>query len=297
MKSIFGLSSTKDEPYLTQVFSYLLESDRQFCNFLINDIFDLRLDTRVKEIVPEASADNGRPDIVLVCENSIRIAIENKIDASFTTNQLKRYKIEFEYVILIYKFLSEPEQVDFATKSISWYSICSKIREYVHDLNDKYDLINKYLLTQFVGYLEETNMAIEKVSWEIQNGTKSLLNLFSQIMEAFERLKGNKQIMKYKSAGSSSIYTGWEVTLDKEDSFSVYVFYDPLLVISSFYDVEDNSSKFKRLGELYPSINWASYWHMETFDIGKNHFLCLSVDEQIGTIVEFLELSKQKYFQ
>ncbi len=297
MRSIFGLSTTKDEPYLTQVLSFLLDSDRQFCNFLINDIFGLRTVGGVKEIVPEASADSGRPDIVLICENSVRIAIENKIGAGFTPNQLERYKSEFEYVFLIYKYLSEPEQASYATKSFSWYNICTTTKKYVHNLPDCYDMINKYLLKEFISYLEETNMAAEKVTWEILNGTKSLLNLFTQMSEVFVRLRGNKQIMKHKSPPSAFGYTGWEVILDKEDSFYVYVIYDPLLIISVFYDDEDNSTKFKRLGELYPSINWANHWHMETFDISRNNYLCLSVDDQINSLVEFLERSIQKYFQ
>ena len=298
MRSIFGLSPTKDEPYLTQVFSFLLESDRQFCHFLINDVFGLQLVGVVKEIIPEASVDSGRPDIVLVFENSVRIAVENKIGAGFTPNQLERYKSEFDYVILLYQYLSESEQVNFATKSLTWYSVYSITKKYVQNLSDDYDLINKFLLDQFIRYLEETNMAIEKVSWEILNGTKSLLNLFAQIKGAFEKLKGNSQIKNYGSPSSSSWYMGWKVTLGEDNDFSVYVLYHPLLIISGFQDLDDKwASTFKRIREIHPQWYWVDWWHLETLDISKNNFLCLSVDEQVITIIEFLERSIQKYFQ
>ena len=295
MTSIFGLSSREDEPYLTQVFSFVLESDKRFCNFLIKDVFELPLAGEIKKIIPEASSESGRPDITLECENA-RIAIENKIGADFTDKQIERYKKEFEYVFLIYKLLNDPEQAGFATKSFTWYDIYSIMKKYIQNLSYSYDAINKYLLNQFIYFLEETNMGIEKVSWEILNGTKSLLNLTAEISEALTRLKGKQEILNYKWASSTAWYTGFQVLLGNNDSFNIYVYYNPLLVFTCFDDEEDWSPKFKRLIEVHSEVNWGrTYWHLDTLDISKNHFLCLSVDEQINTIVEFLERTKQKY--
>lgn len=201
MKSVFSLSPNIDEPYLTQVFAFILKSDNQFCSFLVSNIFGLKSTGEILDIIPESSADSGRPDIVIRCENE-RIAVENKIDAAFTINQIERYKTEFRYVFLIYRYLSEPAQANYATDSFTWYKIYSATKSYIQKLSDSYNVINKYLLKQFIAFLEETNMGAEKVSWEILDGTRSLFNLYTQILEALERLKGRKQIGKYKMGGT-----------------------------------------------------------------------------------------------
>ena len=41
--------------------------------------------------------------------------------------------------------------------------------------------------------------------------------------------------------------------------------------------------------DAHPDWNWKGWWHLETLDISKNYFLCMSVDEQINVIIEFIE--------
>lgn len=248
------------------------------------------------DVIPESSADSGRPDIVIKCENEQRIAIENKIDAAFTVNQIERYKAEFKYVFLIYRYLSEPAQANYATDSFTWYKIYSATKSYIEQLPDNYNVINKYLLNQFLAHLEDTNMGAEKVSWEILEGTRSLFNLYTQIQEALERLKGRKLIGKYKMGGTGVWYVGWQLLLDKKEDFNVYVHHYPFRFFSGFYDKDDWSSKYKRIREMYPDLNWVNWYFLDELDFNKTHFLCFSVDEQVNTIVEFLEHSIQKYW-
>lgn len=255
MKSVFALSPKKDEPYLTQVFSFLLNSDNKFCNYVIKNIFGLITAGNVFEITPEFAIEGGRPDIVIKCENE-RIAIENKIDANFTTNQIGNFKKEFSYVFLIYKYLSDPTQASLATNSFTWYRIYSAIKSYIQTLSDSYDVVNKYLLQQFITYLEETNRGVEQVSWAILDGTRALSNLYAQMTEALERFKGEQKIKRYGWAGSGALYTGWKLILDDKENFNVYVFYYPFRIFSAFYEQKDWSSEYKPIGEIYPEITW-----------------------------------------
>jgi len=295
MNSIFSLSRIKDEPYLTQVFSFLLDSDRQFCNFLLENIFDLKNTGEVLQIIPEATTESGRPDIVIECEKT-RIAIEDKIGADFVGDQIKKYKRECQYVFLIYKYLTDPNQAKDATKYFTWHKIYSETKEYIESLPNNYGIIDRYLLEQFLQFLEETGMAMERVGWEIVNGAKSLLNLFAQITEAFERLKSMGQITDYSSWSATSSYNGWQVTIGN-DALYVYVCYFPLFVFSYFFDKEDRSLEYKRVSEVHPELAFweRNSWHLGTLDIKETNFLCLTADKQIDAIVEFTKLSKQKY--
>ncbi|TET52011.1 MAG: hypothetical protein E3J53_04120, partial [Desulfobacteraceae bacterium] len=235
MNSIFSLRQTKDEPYLTQVFSFLLNSDEEFCNFLITNVFNVTSAGAVKTIEPERLSDSGRPDIAIKCENA-RIAIENKIGAEFTKDQVPRYQKDFDYVFLFYKFLKDRQQANFCTESFTWYKIYSEVKRYIKSLPHDYDLIDRFILNQFIKYLEESGMGIEKVSWEIINGTKSLFNLYPLMAESFERLVKANEIESCKMCGQSYWYYGWEVVIDEQDSFYVYLIYNPFNILTCFQD-------------------------------------------------------------
>jgi hypothetical protein len=87
------------------------------------------------------------------------------------------------------------------------------------------------------------------------------------------------------------------VALGDEDEFNVYVFYYPFRVFSVFWDSEGWSSKYNQIVKIYPDLTWDNFYFLDTLDFGKTYFLCLSLDEQINTIVKFLESSKQHYFR
>ena len=141
-------------------------------------------------------------------------------------------------------------------------------------------------------------MGIEKVSWEIINGTKSLFNLYPLMAESFERLVKANEIESCKMCGQSYWYYGWEVVIDEQDSFYVYLIYNPFNILTCFHDdKKDYSPNYKPLREKFPDLNWQHYWYLGGLDLNKTRFFCLSADEQVEALTEFIKDSKQEYFR
>ena len=174
MKSIFSLRRQKPEPYLTQVFAYILKRHRDYRNAILKECFNLtNMDENVN-IIPEETTEEGRPDITICCKET-SIAIEIKIDAGFTPQQLQKYKDEYDQVFLIYSYLSEPDQLKYADKSFTWFEIYSFTKSFLDRI--KNDPVGKFLIEEFKKYLEEINMSIEKVDQIIIPGSKSLFKI------------------------------------------------------------------------------------------------------------------------
>ena len=214
MKSIFsvGISGSEKEPRLTQVFTYMLKKDPEYAKFILLCLFSRNVD-EVTEVIPEYMMQCGkRPDIILKVRegtSEVRIIIENKIGAGFTEEQLPKYKDEFgvSNVYLIYKYLSDVSHAREATDQRSWYNIYQETTRYSLTIADAVKL---FLANEFLAYLKEIGMGIDKVNNDIKYGLESYHNLCEQIRSCIEDLMLNegKLITRYKLNGSMN-YRDW----------------------------------------------------------------------------------------
>jgi len=215
------------------------------------------------------------------------LAIENKIGADFQTKQIERYKHKYgENVFVIFKCLSDVDQALEAKEAISWYEVNSEVRDYISKLPKTYNNNKRFILNDFVKFLEETGMAIKKVSYEIVNGVDSLLNLCTQTDEALNRGMLNGTITKYKTNPGSRNYTGWEIK--NVESVFIYLLYSPLRFVSCFWSKKDHSKNYKEFLEILPDPAWKDHWVLKTLDITENNYLCSGVDEQILILENFI---------
>jgi uncharacterized protein YlzI (FlbEa/FlbD family) len=290
-KSIFSLKRDKEELYLTQVFAYLLSFDKDFCAAFLNKISGNEFNSTIEKIEAEVVMDTCQPDIVISLGDDKKIVIENKIDASFTTDQIQRYKNNSEVcaVYLLYRTLTDIDQANLADDAISWSEVFLFINQYIKTL-DNSDSVKKYLFDNFCLYLKEKGLAMEKVSWEIINGTRALQNLMEQIKIALQSFKKDKSIFNFKTVtNSTSSYTGWEVSLNKDESFAVYIQYSPTIIFSYFNDNYDWSKKYKNISKEIPELNWGNNnWLLNILKIIDGCFLCSSVDDQFSMIKKFI---------
>ena len=299
MKSIFSIRTKADEPYLTQVLSYVLDSDRRFCAFVLSEVFKLPAVERIVGVFPEQREAGDQPDIRIDCQAGnrlFRVAVENRIDAPFQLDQIPRYHDKFDHVVVLYNRLADPERGRMAHSLCSWATFCLRAREYLSGLDNNYNVVHRFQIEEFVCYLEEKGMGIGRVTWEIENGMRALMNLFDQVDEALGRLLEEGILSKKASAGAATRnYYGWKAIVD-DDEFYVYVIYSPPAVTAFFSDREkDWSQHFKPMGDVHPDLWGNGLYHIGTLPVGEGHFLCLAVDEQIEAMEDFVRRAKETW--
>ena len=143
--------------------------------------------------------ENGQPDIIIDFSKNKRIAIENKISANFTLNQIENYcnNKNVEAVYLIYKTISDVKQACLAKKAISWSEVFLFAKKYLESMKDK-KTIEYFLFQNFCSYLKEEGLAMERVTWEILKGTEALQNLIDHITRRdrpFLHLPGSPRLL------------------------------------------------------------------------------------------------------
>jgi len=300
-KNIFSLKRNQDEPYLTQIFSYLLQFDPSFCRKFINEILKFRYD-EIDFIKAEEPMENGQPDIVIHFPGNKKIILENKISATFTLDQIEKYQKNknVESVYLVYKTISDVDQACLAEKAVSWSEVFFFIKKYVESMKNV-KTVKYFLFHNFCSYLKEEGLAMEKVTWEIIKGTKALENLINQIKAALESFKKKKEIIGFSTPYKSDKYIGFRVTLDNKKEFEVNLLYYPTIIFSCFYNKGGSSNGYELLDKKIPAVaeqGWTEeYWHLDSFGIEDRYYLSSSVEKQMDIIKELISNSIIRYNQ
>jgi len=174
---------------------YFLEKDAALRGFFLS-----RCGIEKKEysaiVQSQVSIDNGCIDIFFKDDlEKFAIVIENKIDSSFQKNQIKKYR---EYV----KRISKTSKVialiknDFVFKDdppdviVYWFEVGRFIETECKRGKD-----NTLLLREFLNFLKEENMAIDKIGWTLLDGLKerkNLKNMLTVVLNAPEMKFGKR---------------------------------------------------------------------------------------------------------
>ena len=190
------------ENFITEAFAGVLKS------LLRNEQLDLFFDElkisgiefRNPSISTQKRHFSVRNDLVIV-DDHLTIIFENKWDSPTDMEQLKKYdeyltKIEKDqkYLIHLTKDYEIIEDI-FKTKfcKITWGDIYLDLKK----------INNSYITQEFLRYLEEERIAMEKVSWEIINGARPIFNLTRIIERASRELNLTH---KWESGGSLEPY-------------------------------------------------------------------------------------------
>jgi len=189
------------EDFRTESFKYILDTlllNHELIGFLKNlNIYINKF--LIPEIKTQDVTNSGRFDISIK-DTKLEIVFENKWSAGTDIKQLKRYdkyltdlKIKYKYLVHItkdYSSIQYPFENSFIKKT--W----GQIYEYLKDYK------NLPIINEFLNFLEEERITMEKVSWEIVNGSKSIYALTRLIGRACDELG-----IKYEWKSSSSDYT------------------------------------------------------------------------------------------
>lgn len=318
-KSLFSILSsymsletvTPEENYSTELLVYLLKYSLENGTLLFSQFMKL-LDRRITtseydqySVITQNTLSTeinfmARPDITIETEGEfffIEVKVEsginfyskeNKQGCKDIINQIQVYQqiktTREKSLYLLTKHhcdLSFDDCRDFK-KKLRWQSIHQLLKNYKTE-----NSVEEFLIKESKKYMEEKNMAIPKVSYELVNGMESLKNLLSQLRSALE---GIPHRMKF-----TSNWLGYCLYLDEKQkgSFQGWVGteYDGSKLQFSYHDKNaikviksKHSNEFKKVKDSY-EIH---------FDFEENHYFCLKPEDQLLKLKKWIDENYQK---
>jgi hypothetical protein len=272
----------QEENFLTESLVYLLNSflEREaeiglailarLCGDKTKDWFD---QLNQIAITTQFTVEEGRPDIIIEIGLNKIVFIEVKHDSSLGFEQLESYYSHLR------SLQTKETQLVLLTRSrhsiqgtsldrhlfhhVCWYEISGWLSE--AEIQDE---VISFLIEQFLEFLKEKGMNMEKVTWEYIRGVPAMVNLVNMIGTAISEVAPESSVRKTVGASWAGYYL--------EGIFIGFRFADPLLVV--FENNAGNSPTFKR--DLY---------------LEKAHFFSLSAGEQLECLIEFVGTSLDEF--
>ena len=214
----------------------------------------------------------GRLDIEVRSGSDILAYIEIKHDAPLGEGQLEYYKAQldksdFAYKTLVFltRSLASGQETTLPKTEyhhICWYDVYGELSAIKSDVNDE---ASTFLIDEFLTFLEEKQMSLERVGWEYINGVPSLIALINLLEVAI--LEAAPEVNLRNSGGSSWLGFG----LDGEYYCGIR-FAEPLLVV-----FENNSGVS------------ADPTYKCDLELEKEHFFSFSQAEQLERLVAYIQ--------
>lgn len=274
MESIFySLWKKKDIPedFRTEILCFVLENlyQRKQLSALCEKLKIPLKKFYNPSITTQITAGSNRFDIFITDIDKI-VIFENKWDSKTDINQLIAYDKYLQtsplpqkvliHVTKEYTRLTHPFKSNFY--KINW----SHIYEALIDISD--DLVSQ----EFLNFLELEGIAMKKVSWEIQNGAKSIYSLTRVIQRACEELG-----LRHSWKPGSADYTAQCI----DDRIYIYFLFNDSKLYFCIYD------KNKPSEELTVTL-WGDD-HGVYFNFDEHYFFHKDLEEQIDSIKSFIK--------
>lgn len=308
---------SSEENFSTEILAYLLNyslknNTNLFSSFMkkhlseiinINDYVNFSIETQRPFITKNNS--KAYPDITIENKiNRIYYFIEVKIESGLNyyfleqngnsktvIDQIEKYeKIvsnNEKRIFLLTKYycdLSLNKYGCFKNKNrIRWYEIHRNFKDYLseHYQRKENQNIEYFLVNETIKYMEDMKMTIPKVSYELTNGMKSLNNLFQQLEIVLEGIPNKNSFGKY--------WLGYNIYLNKGDETTigwVGTCYEGNRITFQIFKEEAFSSLKEKFTDIEISKNEKEL--KIYFDFEKEHYFCLSPDEQIDKLREWI---------
>ena len=277
----------QEENFLTESLVYILnlilERENEIGLSILTKLCGVRFATwldnaSIISITTQHTVDEGRPDIVIQVGPDKVVFIEVKHDSSLGQDQLERYYAHLE------KSSSQENKLVLLTRSrhsvqettldqerfhhICWYEISGWLSEaYIQDE------IVLYLVGQFLDFLKEKEMSMEKITWEYIEGVPAMVNLANMLVTAITETLPEEKITRTAGWNWIGYYVG-----EKTDLFFGVRYRAPLKVVIE--NDRGNDPTFQR--EL---------------SLQKAYFFSLNAGEQLQCLIDFIRSSFNELFQ
>lgn len=277
--SLAQYASRQDENFLSEAFVYLismmLEKDKPVGISILQKISGLKSQSWYSEkeqisISTQITVEGDRPDIAINVSNKKVVFVEVKHDSSLGEEQLERYYSHLEktpyeekQLVLLTRSRRSIQETNLETTKfhhICWYEISS----WLSDINSK-DQIVTYLIRQFIEFLKDKDMSMEKITWEYMRGLPAMKNFLDMLGAAIS--EANPELTTKKTIGWS--WGGYYL----EGSIFIGIRFSNHLIVTFENDTGNNPSFTK------------------TLSLEETHFFSLSAGEQLEILVSFIKES------
>ena len=200
LSTLHKWASRQDENFVTDAFAYLLRhllSHDPQCGTVVlrvltDGVFDIGADDARKVVVTtQVTTDHGRPDMKIEFPGHLAF-VEVKVESRQGDRQLSRYSEALSVYArkglatqLVY-LTRYPEAVVAASgpsfHAVRWFQIANCLQHQLRT-NSAHGSISHFLIEQFVGFLLERGMAMQKIQPDLSGGVRSLRNLLMMLGE------------------------------------------------------------------------------------------------------------------
>lgn len=281
----------REEEFFSATLAILLEEIPELTSFLIKTLLNKKIDVESLEIILEDTISNGRIDIALKCPH-LEIYIENKVSSGLGELQLERYHNHLQNIdsetkfILLTRDYIEDESIKYVNKYILWNELYSLIEAFTDSVSDYVEAGKDkkiYLLEQFLQFLKDEGMSIEKVSWEYSEGVKSFLNLFNMIRSVLGQLSKEKIIKGYSTTYIGNDYAGIYINTRE---FWIGVYYEDIHELC--FDIQDEFIK-KYDNKKFEKIKYSDGIPRYVYNFNETYFLAFPKEKQQVAIYNFIK--------
>lgn len=227
-------------------------------------------------ITTQNTIDEGMPDIVVTIAGDKVAFIEVKHDSSLGQDQLERYYAHLmsspyvdKQLVLLTRSRNSIQETSLDQEQfnhVCWYELSGWLSE--ADLNDE---TSHFIVQQFLEFLREKEMSMEKVTWEYIEGVPVMANLLNMLGIAISEVDPELGVKKTMGWSWGGYYLEGEIFLG-------FRFANHLVI--SFENDTGNNPTFKR--DLL---------------LEKVHFFSLSAGEQLECLIEFIRKSYSEYLE
>jgi len=216
--SLHKWAHRQDENFTTDAFAHLLRRliskepslAHAVLRKLTGDRFKLaEADCHQLKVILQRREDGNQPDI-RINSGDIRIIIEVKVGAQLDWEQIQRYLIELKdsvctrpcLGVLTRDCVLQKDRMDAVHSYARWQDVHEKLANKAIR-----DPITEYLTLQFLEFLTERRMTMEKVRSELKDGVTSLENLIVMLEEAVKK-SGDNPKPEYWKEGCTGVWFG-----------------------------------------------------------------------------------------
>lgn len=295
LNNLFQWAHRQGENFVTEAFvfllNHLLDHDKTIGLDLINwlcweDVAPTFVESNRPTIITQRRNEDGTPDIRITSDKSMAL-VEVKQWSPLHTNQLDRYwntlndsRAEFQSLVLLTVLpVAYDEGAKRPSKHVRWPDLAKWLRGKRCLLQEP---VSVFLVDQFLDFLMQQGMTMERISWEYIDGTKS----FSYLLRMLDKAREDANIPFYAKA---SEWGNWLGTYLDGKKFLVAVGYSrPQFVRFSFcQSTRYDSVVFERLNRGQIG-DWGPYWEMN-LETDECHFFSRTAEAQLESLTTFLK--------
>jgi hypothetical protein len=313
LQNLHRWATAQDENFTTDAFAHLLrhlvsEEPDVAAKLLARltgqqcwaSLLRLSPEVRTIEIVTQDPGEEGKPDITIKAPG-ILVCVEVKVESSVDPNQLEKYRLKLKrseankqvLVLLTQKPVNLAELPPGAKPDIAirWFQVGEWLDdEFVLGAQDEESKATAYLVRQFSGFLKARRLVVDKISWQLSEGVRSLVHLMEMLRAAVE----NSGAEKVASRGGME-FCGHDFTIGGAYYWAGLYYSKPETLIFSAFDVNEKLAKEIGHGLVKEWVEKGKDMHAwwNQLDLGSEevHFFARTKSNQIQCIEQFLKES------